>query len=133
MTSRLKEVGADSSACSLKWTSVYTSSDDKLIETDLVRLEMVSSVRVQRLSEYRQTQVVQKLELSPEFYVLKIETDAPLARNREMCHKNKLKADTKPPSNREAMIVFADVQTANTVVESIRQAAKFCKEAKSDP
>src|SRR3974390_2553648 len=56
MTSSLSEVKADSSACSLSWTSVYTSSDDKLVETYLVRLEMVSSARVQPYSEYRQSE-----------------------------------------------------------------------------
>jgi hypothetical protein len=91
ITSSLKDVSADSSPCSLKWTSVYTSSDDKLIETYLVRLEMVSSVRVQPLSEYKQSQAVQKLEVSPEFYVLVIKTDAPLESHRELSHKNKLK------------------------------------------
>lgn len=130
ITSSLTAVNADSSACSLSWTSVYTSSEDKLVETDLVRLEMVSSVRVQPYSEYRKPEWVQKVEVSPETYVLVMKTDAPLARHRELYHKNKLKSETKLPSDREGTIVFADEQTADKVADGIRQAAKSCRESK---
>ena len=133
MTSNVKEVNADSSACSLRWTSVYTSSDDKLVETDLVRLEMLSSVRVQPYSKYLQSQTENKFDVSPEIYIVEMKTDAPLERHRNLYHKNRLKSDTKPPSDREARIVFADEQTANEVVDRVRQAANSCKASKSSP
>jgi hypothetical protein len=131
MTSNLAEVNADSSACSLGWTSVYTSSGDKLVETNLVRLEMVSSVRVQPYSEYVQSEAQYKVEVSPETYIVEMKTDAPLTRHRELFHKEKLKSETKLPSDREARIVFSDEQTANKIMDGIRQAAKSCREAKS--
>lgn len=131
VTSSLSEVNADSSACSLRWTTVYTSSDDKLVESFLVRLEIVSSARVQSLSEYRQSQAVQKIEVSPEIYVVEMKTDAPLARHREFYHKNKLKQEKELPSDREARIIFADEQAANKVVDGIREAARSCREIKS--
>jgi hypothetical protein len=131
MTSSVSEVKGDSSACSLSWKSVYTSSDDKLVETYLVRLEMVSSARVQLYSEYRQSEANYKLEISPETYIVEMKADAPFARRRELYHKNKLKSETKLPSDREARIVFPDEQTANKVVDAIRQAAKSCRETKS--
>lgn len=128
--SSLTGVNADSSACSLSWTGVYTASDDKLVETYLVRLETVSSARVQLLSEYRQSQSVQKLEISPEIYVVVMNTEAPLERHRELYHKSKLKPETKLPNDREARIAFSDEQTANKVADGIRQGAQFCKEIK---
>lgn len=129
MTSSLTAVNADSSACSLSWTSVYTASKDKLIETYLVRFEMVSSVRVQPYSEYMKPEWEQKVEVSPETYVVVMNTDAPLERHRELYHNNKLKPETKLPSDREARIVFADEQTANKVADGIRQAAKSCRDS----
>ena len=131
MTSRLSEVTADSSACSLRWTSTYTSSDDKLVETYSVRLGAVSSARVQPYSEYMKSQASMKVEVSPDVYVVEMKTEAPLVRHRELYHKNKLKSETKPPSDREARIAFADEQTAKQVVDGIRQAAQSCKEPKS--
>jgi len=130
ITSSLTAVNADSSACSLSWTSVYTSSKDKLVETYLVRLEIVSSVRVQPYSVYMKPEWEQKVEVSPETYVVVMKTDAPLARHRELYHNNKLKSETKLPSDREARIVFADEQTANKVADGIRQATKPCREDK---
>ena len=131
ITSNLKEVNADSSACSLRWTSVYTSSDDKLVETNLVRLEMLSSVRVRPYSEYLQSQTQNKFDVSREIYIVEMQTDAPLERHRNLYHKNKLKPDSKPPNDRKAGIVFADEQNANKVVDAIRQAAQACKASKS--
>jgi len=133
ITSNLKEVNADSSACSLRWTSVYTSSDDKLVEAVLVRLEMLSGVRVQPYSEYLQSQTENKFEVSPAIYIVEMKADAPLERHRNLYHKNKLKSDTKPPSALVARIVFTDEQTANKVADGIRQAAKSCKASKSSP
>lgn len=133
-TGNLKDVKADASACSLSWTSVYTSSEgDKLVETVLVRLAMLSSVRMQPYSTYLQSQTEYKFEVSPEIYIVEINTDAPLNRHRNFYHKNKLKSETKPPSDRIARIVFADEQTANKVADGIRQAANSCKASKSGP
>jgi hypothetical protein len=132
ITGNLKEVTADPSACSLRWTSVYTSSeDDKLVETILVRLEMISSVRVQPYSTYLKSQTEYKFEVSPEIYIVEIETDAPFERHRDLYHKNKLKSETKPPSDRVARVVFADEQTANKVMDGIREAANSCKASRS--
>jgi hypothetical protein len=130
ITSNLRDVNADSSACSLGWTNVYTSSDDRLVETYWVRLELVSSVRVQPYSEYRRSDFQQKVDVSPETYVMAMKADAPLQRQRELFHKNKLKSEPKLPSDREARIVFSDEQTADKIMDSIRQAAKSCREAK---
>ena len=126
MNSSLTEVNADPSACSLSWKSIYTSSSDKLIETYLVRLESVSSTRVQPYAEYRQSESEQKVEVSPEIFVVEIKTEAPLTRNRELYHGNKLKSETKLPSDREARVVFADEQIAKKVADGISQAAKSC-------
>jgi hypothetical protein len=128
MTSSLTDVNADSTACSLSWTSVYISSDDKLVENYVVRLAIVSSARVQKYSDFRQSESAYKLAVSPEMYIVEMKTDAPLARHRELYHKNKLKSETKLPSDREARIVFSDQQTANKVADGIRQAAKSCRE-----
>lgn len=129
-TNNLSEVNADSSACSLGWTSVYTASNDKLVETFLLKLGAVSSARVETYSEYRQHEWVQKVEVSPETYVVVMNTDAPLEKHRELYHNNKLKPESKPPSNREARILFSDEQTANKVADGIREAAKSCRESK---
>jgi hypothetical protein len=126
----LTEVKADSSACSLGWTSVYTASNDKLIETYLVKLEMVSSARAEPYSEYRKREWVQKVEVSPETYVIVVRTDIPLERHSELYHNNKLKTEPKLPDDHEARVVFADEQTANKVADGIRQAAKSCRESK---
>jgi hypothetical protein len=60
-----------------------------------------------------------------------MKTDAPLTRQRELFHKDKLKSEAKLPSDLEARIVFSDEQTADKIMDSIRQAAKSCREAKS--
>jgi hypothetical protein len=134
ISGNLKEVTADPSACSLKWTNVYTSSEgDKLVETVLLRLGMISSVRVQPYSTYLKSQTEYKFEVSPEIYIVEIETDAPFERHREFYHKNKLKPETKPPSDRLARVVFANEQAANTVMDGIRQAANSCKASKASP
>jgi hypothetical protein len=119
LTSSLSEVNVDPSECSLRWTSVYTSSDDKLVETYSVRLERISSARVHPLSEYRQSEAVQKVEVSPEMYVVVMKTDAPLERHRDLYHKGKLKKETKLPNDREAGIVFSGEQTADKVSDGI--------------
>jgi hypothetical protein len=129
-TNSLSEVNADSSACSLSWTSVFTASNDKLIESFLVKLGAVSSARVETYSEYRQHEWVQKVEVSPETYVVVMNTDAPLERHRQLYHNNKLKPESKLPSDREARILFLDEKTANKVADGIREAAKSCRESK---
>jgi len=94
---------------------------------------MLPSVRMQPYSTYLQSQTEYKFEVSPEIYIVEIKTDAPLERQRNFYHKNKLKSEAKPPSDRLARIVFADEQTANKVVDGIHQAANFCKTSKPGP
>jgi hypothetical protein len=131
VNSSLAKVNADSSACSLSWTSVYTSSDDKLIETYLVNLGTVSNVDVQPFSRYRKSAFQFKFEVSPETYVVVIKTDASLAGSRELYHKNKPKPQTEAWNNREARLQFSDEQAANTVGDRIRHAAKICAATRS--
>jgi hypothetical protein len=133
MNSSLADVNADSSACSLKWTSVYTSSDDKLVETYLVKLGTVSNVGVEPYSRYRKSDYQLKFEVSPETYVVVMKTDAPLAGNRELYHKNKSKSQTKLPKDREARLLFSDEKTANAVGDRVRQAAKICAATRPAP
>lgn len=130
ITSNLAEVNADPLACSLGWTSVYTSSDDKLVETYLLRLATVSSVGVQPYSEYRRADAVEKVTVSPESYVVQIKTSDPRTRHRELYRKNKLKTENNVPDAREAQILFADRRTANEVADNLRQAAIFCRTSK---
>jgi hypothetical protein len=124
VNSSLTDVTADSSACSLKWTGVYTSSEDRLVEGYLVNLGTVSDVSVVPYSQYRKPDFQYKLEVSPETYVVLMKTNVPLAGNRELYHKNKLKSKTKLLN--EARLLFSNVQTADTVGDRIRQAAKIC-------
>jgi len=131
MNSNLTDVNADSSACSLKWTSVYTSSDDKLVETYLVNLGTISNVGVKPYSQYRKSEFQLKFEVLPETYVVVMKTEAPLAGNREKYHKNKSKSKTKLPN--EARLLFSTEQTADTVGDHIRHAAKICGATRSGP
>jgi len=126
ISSSLTDATADSSACSLSWTTVYTSSDDKLVETSLVTLRTVSGVAVQPYSRYRQSAMQYRFQVSPETYVVVINTDAPVVGKRESYHKNKLKSQTKLLNDREASVGFADVQAANRVADGIRRAVKIC-------
>jgi hypothetical protein len=132
-SSKPTEVNADPSSCSLAWTSVYTSSDDKLVESFLIKLGTVTSVVVQPYSQYRQSAMQYKFEVSPETYVVLVNTDVPVAGEREQFHKDKLKSKPKPLNDREARVVFADVQTANTVAGSIRRAVEMCPATRSGP
>jgi hypothetical protein len=129
----LTKVNADSSACSLGWTSVYTSSDDRMIETYSVNLGTVSNVDVQPYSLYRKSAFQLKFEVSPETYVVVMKTDAPLSGSRQSYRKNKPKSQTEVWNNREARLQFLDEQTANTVGDRIRHAAKICAAARSAP
>jgi hypothetical protein len=131
MNSSLTKVNADSSACSLSWASVYTSSDSKVIETYSVNLATVSDVSVQPYSEYRKSDYKLKFEVSPETYVVVMKADAPLTGSRESYRKDKLKSQTKLPKDREARFLLSDQQTANTVSDSIRVAAKICAAERS--
>jgi hypothetical protein len=131
MSSSLTDINADPSACSLKWTSVYTASDDKVVETFLVKLETVSSVGVTPYSRYMESGGTFKFQVSPETYVVTMKTDAPPAGNKERYHKNKLKSQTKLPN--EARVLFSDEQTANSVGDGIRRAVKTCAAKRSSP
>ena len=131
ISSSMTDVNANPSECSLKWTSVYTSSDDKMVETYLVNLGTVSKVGVEPYSQYRKPDFQFRFEVSPETYVVVINTDAPLLGNRESYHKSKLKSKKK--LSNEARLLFSDNQTANTVSDRIRHAAKICRATRSGP
>ena len=131
MNSNLTDVNANPSECSLKWTNVYTSSDDKMVETYLVNLGTVSNVGVEPYSRYRKSDFQLKFEVSPETYVVVMKTDAPLPGTRESYHKSKLKS--KKQLSDEARLLFSDDQTANTVSDRIRHAAKICHATRSVP
>ena len=131
VNSSLTDVNSDSSACSLKWTSVYTSSEDRLIESYLVNLGTVSDVTVIPYSKYRKPDFQYELKVSPETYVVLMKTNVPVAGNKELYHKNKLKSKTKLLN--EARLLFSTEQTANTVGDHIRDAAKFCGATRSGP
>jgi hypothetical protein len=126
MNSSLTKVNADSSACSLSWASVYTSSESKVIETYSVNLATVSNVSVQPYSEYRKSDFRVKFEVSPESYVVVMKADAPLAGSRESYRNDKLKSQTKLPKDREARLLLSDEQTANKVGDGIRRVSKVC-------
>ena len=131
MNSSLTDVNANPSECSLKWTSVYTSSDDKMVETYLLNLGAVSNVGVEPYSQYRKSDIQFDFEVSLETYVVVIKTDAPLPGNREWYHKSKLKSKKK--LSNEARLLFSDAQTANTVSDRIRHATKICRATRSGP
>ena len=131
INSSLTDVNANPSECSLSWTSVYTSSDDKMVETYLVNLGMVSDVGVKPYSQYRKPDFQFRFEVSPETYVVVINTDAPLLGNRESYHKSKLKSKTK--LSNEARLLFSVEQTANTFSDRIRHAANICRATQSSP
>ena len=131
MNSSLTDVDANPSACSLKWTSVYTSSDDKMVETYSVNLGTVSNVSVKPYSQYRKSDLQFKFEVSPETYVVLMKTDAPLPGNRETYHKSKLKSKAK--LSNEARLLFSNDPTANAVSDRIRHAAKVCRATRSGP
>jgi hypothetical protein len=127
MATSLTDVNADPAACLLRWTSVYTSSDDKLVEVYSVKLQAVSTVDVQPYSRYRASEANLKLEVSPETYVIVMRTDSPLSGSRDLYHKNKLKSQSKLSNDREARVVFSDEQTAHKVADSISRAGKLCE------
>jgi len=131
INSSLTDVTANSSECSLKWISVYTSSDDKMVETYLVNLGTVSHVGVEPYSRYRRSDFQFKFEVSPETYVVVMKTDATLPGNKESYHKSQLKSKKK--LSNEARLLFSDDQTANTVSNRIRHAAKICRATRSSP
>ena len=131
MNSALTDVNANASECSLKWTSVYTSSEDKMIETYLLNLKTVSNVGVEPYSQYRKSDIQFKFEVSPETYVVVMKTETPLPGNQELYHKSKLKS--KKELSNEARLLFSDVQTAKTVSDRIRHAAKICHATRSGP
>lgn len=131
INSDLTDVNANPSECSLKWTSVYTSSDDRMVETYLVNLGTVSNVGVEPYSQYRKSDFQLKFEVLPETYVVVMKTEAPLPGNRESYHKSKLKSKNK--LSNEARLLFSDDQTAKTVSDRIRHAAKLCQARRSGP
>ena len=127
VTNSVSEVKTDATGCLVSWKSVFTSSNDKVVETYSLRLAMISGVRVQSLSEYEQAKSVQTVTVSPETYIVLIRTDDSQARHREFYHKNKLKSETtKPPDAHEVRILLADEQTANRISDAIRRASQLC-------
>ena len=131
MNSSLTDINANPTECSLKWTSVYTSSNDKMVEAYLVNLGTVSKVGVEPYSQYRKSDFQLDFEVSPETYVVVMKTDVPLPGYRESYHKSKLKSKKK--LSNEARLLFLDHQTANTVSDRIRHAAKICRATRSGP
>ena len=131
MNSSLTDVNANPSECLLKWTNIYTSSDDKMVEAYLLNLGTVSNVGVETYLQYRKSDSQFKVEVSPDTYVVLMKTDAPLPGNREWYHKSKLKSKKK--LSNEARLLFSDDQTANTFSDRIRHAAKICRATRSGP
>ena len=127
ITNSVSDVKTDATACSVSWTSVYTASNDKVVEIYSLRLAMVSGVRVQPTSEYVQAQSEHTTTVSPETYIVLITTEDSQARHREFYRKNKLIPEpTKPPDAHEAKVLLADEQTANRITDAIRRASQLC-------
>lgn len=132
-TNTLAQVHADPSTCSFGWTSIKMSSQDKTVETYLVRFQAVSAVDVQSYSRNMPSQSGEwKLERSPETFLVQIKTNAAIRGDRQSYHKDKLKSKTSIPNDHETNIQFADEQTATKVAEAIRRAAGLCG-AKQSP
>ena len=124
--SSLAQVNADPSTCSLAWTNIKIQSPDKTVETYLVQLRVVSGVNVQSHSRSSASQSGDKLQFSPDTYLLQIRTTTAISGHRQSYKKDKLKSTTNLPNDRAAEIQFADEQTAARVAEAIRRAAGLC-------
>jgi hypothetical protein len=129
-TNSLEQINADSSTCSLGWTSVDTESRNKTVQTHSVKLQTVSSVDVQSYSRSKSSREWE-IRASPEIYLVEMKTNAPIAGHSQSYKKDKSKSHTKLPNDREAKIEFSDEQTANRVAHAIRQAASLCGKTRS--
>jgi hypothetical protein len=125
-TSSLAQVNADPSACSLAWTNIKIQPPDKTVETYLVQLQAVSGVNVQSHSRSNALQDGDKLQFSPDTYLLQIRTTTAIGGHRQSYKKDKLKSTANLPNDHAAEIQFADEQTATRVADAIRRAAGLC-------
>ncbi len=125
-TNSLAQVNADPSTCSLAWTNIKIQSPDKTVETYLVQLRAVAGVTVQSHSRSRASQSGDKLQFSPDTYLIQIKTTTAISGHRQSYKKDKLKSTANLPNDHAAEIQFADEQTATRVADAIRQAAGLC-------
>ena len=125
-TSSLAQVNADPSTCSLAWTNIKIQSPDKTVETYLVQLQAVSGVNVQSHSRSNASQSGDKLQFSPDTYLLQIRTTTAISGHLQSYKKDKLKSTANLPNDHAAEIQFADEQTAIKVADAIRRAAGLC-------
>ena len=122
----LAQVNADPSTCSLAWTNTKIQSPDKTVETYLVQLQAVSGVNVQSHSRSNASQNGDKLQFSPDTYLLQIRTTTAISGRRQSYKKDKLKSTANLPNDHAAEIQFADERTATRVADAIRRAAGLC-------
>ncbi len=125
-TSSLAQVNADPSTCSLAWKNTKIQSPDKTVETYLVQLQAVSGVSVQSHSRSNASQSGDKLQFSPDTYLVQIRTTTAISGHLQSYKKEKLKSTANLPSDHAAEVQFADEQTATRVADAIRRAAGFC-------
>ena len=125
-TSSLAQVNADPSTCSLAWTNTKIQSPDKTVETYLVQLQAVSGVNVQSHSRSNALQNGDKLQFSPDTYLVQIRTTTAISGHLQSYKKEKLKSTANLPNDHAAEVQFADEQTATRVADAIRRAAGLC-------
>ena len=125
-TSSLAQVNADPSTCSLAWTNTKIQSPDKTVETYLVQLQAVSGVNVQSHSRSNASQNGDKLQFSPDTYLVQIRTTTAISGHLQSYKKEKLKSTANLPNDHAAEVQFADEQTATRVADAIRRAAGLC-------
>ena len=125
-TSSLAQVNADPSTCSLAWTNIKIQSPDKTVETYLVQLQTVSDVNVQSHSRSSASQSGDKLQFSPDTYLILIRTTTAISGHLQSYKKDKLKSTANLPNDHAAEIQFPDEQTAARVADAIRRAAGLC-------
>ena len=125
-TNSLAQVNADPSSCSITWTTIEMESNDKTVETYLVQLQAVSGVNVQSYSRSMASQSSDKLQFSPDTYLIQIKTTTAISGHRQSYKKGKLKSTAHLPNDHAADIQFADEQTATRVADAIRHAAGLC-------
>ncbi len=125
-TSSLAQVNADPSTCSLSWTNIKIQAPDKTVETYLVPLHAVSGVNVQSHSRSNASQSGDKLQFSPDTYLVQIRTTTAISGRLQSYKKEKLKSTANLPNDHAAEVQFADEQTATRVADAIRRAAGLC-------
>ena len=125
-TSSLAQVNADPSTCTLAWTNTKVQSSDKTVETYLVQLQAVSGVNVQSHSRSNALQNGDKLQFSPDTYLVQIRTTTAISGHLQSYKKEKLKSTANLPNDHAAQVQFADEQTATRVADAIRLAAGLC-------